>query len=81
MTTVLLLSAVPAVLAAEFDSTGLGLLALAGLVWAGALYACSMAPMIAGARRNGNEVIAAGLSSIAAIVAFAGIVTMLPLPL
>jgi hypothetical protein len=80
MITVLVLAAIPAAVAAGFDSVGFGLLAVAGLAWAGALYACSVAPMIVGEKHNGNEAIAAGLSTVAALVALAGIIAMFPLP-
>lgn len=66
MTTVLVLSAIPAVLAAGFDSVGLALLAVAGLMWAGALYTCTVAPVIVDRHHNLNESLAVMLSLLAA---------------
>lgn len=77
MITVLALSAIPAVLAAGFDSTAMALLAVAGLVWAAALYVCSAAPLVAGRRAMITEIVATGLSTTAAFVASIGLLMAL----
>ena len=77
MTTVLVLSVIPAALAAAFDSAGFALLAGAGLVWATAIAVCSMAPVVAGKNHTANETIAQGLSMIAAAIAVVGLVAFL----
>ena len=77
MITVLVLSAVPALLAAGLDSVGLALVAGAGLVWAAALYACSVAPIVAGPGHNVNEVVATRLSMLAATMATTGVLMIL----
>jgi hypothetical protein len=71
--TVLVPSAIPAVLAAELDSLGLALLALVGLVWAAALYVCSVAPVVSGRGVTITETVATGLSSMAGVVAALGL--------
>ncbi len=77
MITVLVLSAIPALLAAGLDSVGLALVAGAGLVWAAALYACSVAPVVAGQDRNVNEIVATRLSMVAATIATIGVLMIL----
>ncbi len=74
MAIVLVLSAIPAVMAAGFDSLGLALLAAAGLVWAAALYVCSVAPVVAWRQASITESVATGLSTAAAVTAIAGLV-------
>lgn len=77
MTTVLVLSAVPAVLAAGFESPGLGLIAGAGLIWAAALYLCSFAPLVIGGAINLNQTVATTLSTAAAGLAASGVLLIL----
>ena len=77
MMIVLLLSAIPAVLAAGFDSFALALLALAGGVWAAALYVCSVAPVVAGQRTTITETVATGLSTVAGMVGVLGLLLIL----
>ena len=79
MITVVVLSVIPVVLAVDLDSAGFALLAVAGFVWAGALFASSVAPIVIGARGNANETIAVTLSTIAAVAAVAGLVGLTPL--
>jgi hypothetical protein len=74
MLTILALSAIPAVLAAGFDSLGLALVAAAGLIWAMGVYACTAAPVVPS--RSGeplNDRLAMALSTGAALLALAGI--------
>ncbi len=73
MTTVLVLTAIPVVLAAGLDSTGFGLVAGAGFLWTAALYACSKAPVIAGRHVTFNESAGAFLSLLATVLAIAGV--------
>ena len=77
MMTLLALSAIPAVLAAGFDSLALALLAVAGLVWTAALYVCSVAPVVAGRGVTTSETVASGLSTMAGIVAAVGLLLLL----
>lgn len=70
---ILLLAAIPATLAAQYDSPGLGLIALAGALWAIAASICSKAPVIAGGATSINERLSTGLSIVAAVLAFAGL--------
>jgi hypothetical protein len=77
MITVLALSAIPAVLAAGFDSFAMALLAVAGLVWAAALYVCSVAPVVSGQGVSITETVATGLSATAAVVAALGLLLLL----
>lgn len=77
MITLLALSTIPAVLAAGFDSLALALLAVAGLVWAAALYVCSVAPLVTGRGVTTTEVVASGLSTMAGIVAAVGLLLLL----
>ena len=75
MLAILALSAVPAALAARFDSVALGLVALAGLLWAGAAFTVTALPAVPGRRQSIiNGIVATGLSTIAAIVATVGMV-------
>lgn len=68
------LSVVPAAPAAMLDSVAVGLVVLAGLLWAGAVLAVSVAPAIPGrAHTFLNEAIACGLSTAAAIAATVGL--------
>ena len=80
MITILILSAIPAVLAVDLDSGGFALLAIAGFVWACAHFASSVAPIVVGAKRTTNETIAVALSTLAALVAVAGFIFLTPLP-
>jgi hypothetical protein len=57
------------VLAAGFDSVGLAFLAVAGLMWAGALYACTVAPVIVDRHHNLNESLSVIISILAAALA------------
>ena len=78
MLTILILSAIPAVLAAEFDSAGLALVAMAGVIWALGIYACAAAPVVPS--RAGppiNDRLATALSAGATLLALAGVATML----
>jgi len=77
MTSIPVLSAIPAVLAAGFDSAPMALLAVAGLVWAAGLYVCSVAPLVAGRRATITEIVATGLSTTAAFVASLGLLMAL----
>ena len=77
MTTILILTALPAALATVFDSVGFGLLTAAGLVWAAAIAVCSAAPLVAGRSHTVNETLASTLSTLAALVAIAGLVVVL----
>ena len=77
MTTILVLTVIPAGLAAAFDSVGLGLLAAAGLLWAFAVAVCSMAPVVAGRNQSANETISQSLSMIAGAIAAVGLVAVL----
>lgn len=77
MATILMLTIIPAALAAAFDSVGFGLLAAAGLVWAFAVAVCSMAPVVAGRNRSANETISQGLSLIATAITAIGLVAVL----
>jgi hypothetical protein len=77
MTPVLALGAVPVIMAAGFESVWLALFAGVGLVWAAAIYVCSMAPMVAGRERNLNEAVAETLSIVAAVAATTGLFLML----
>lgn len=72
MYSILLASAVPATLAAGFDSPGLALLAVAGFLWAAAVFVCSTAPLIAGISSSLNERISTLLSVAAGSTAAAG---------
>ena len=77
MLQVLVLSAIPALAAASLGSAGLALLAGAGLLWAAALYACSVAPVVAGSLgRSVNEAVATTCSVLAGAVAILGIVVL-----
>lgn len=70
----LALSAIPAALAAVFDSAGLALVALAGLVWGLGVYTCAAAPVVpARSGRALNDRVAMGLSVGAATLALAGV--------
>lgn len=77
MTTILVLTVIPAGLAATFDSVGFGLLAAAGLVWAFAVAVCSLAPVVAGRNHSANETLSQGLSMIASAVAVVGLAAVL----
>ena len=75
MLTILVLSTVPAALAARLDSAALGLVAAAGLLWAGAAFTVSTLPAVPGRRRTCvNAGLAAGLSAVAAIAAIVGLI-------
>ncbi len=76
MNSILILSAIPATLAAGFDSVGLALVAGAGAVWAAALYICSVAPVIAGGATSVNERLSTGLSMLAASLTLVGIAVL-----
>ncbi|MBT8166382.1 MAG: hypothetical protein HKO63_00715 [Acidimicrobiia bacterium] len=77
MTTILMLTAIPAVLAAAFDSIGLGLVAVAGIVWAAAIGVCSVAPVVPGRSHTVNEAVASTLSAAAAAIAISGVLVIL----
>ncbi len=77
MVTVLLLSIVPALLAAGLGSAGLALIAAAGLLWAAALFACSRAPVVEGRAASLNESFSTGLSVLATAAAAAGVILVL----
>ncbi len=68
----LIVSAIPAILAAGFDSPGFALLAAAGATWAAALYICSVAPVITGGTTSVNERLSTGMSVLAASLASGG---------
>ncbi|MBT8202545.1 MAG: hypothetical protein HKN74_02505 [Acidimicrobiia bacterium] len=71
----LALWAVPVALAAAFDSAALGLVAVAGWLWAGAAFTVTALPAVPGRRRTLiNGTVATGLSTIAAGVAAVGVV-------
>ena len=75
MLTILALTTIPAVLAAEFESAGLAVVAVAGVLWSMAAYACSNAPFVPD--RSGtalNDRLAGVLSAVATVVALIGIV-------
>ena len=69
---ILLASAVPASLAAHFESPGLALLGGAGFLWALAVFVSSSAPVVAGPSSSLNERISALLSVTATLAATAG---------
>lgn len=74
MIPLLALAAVPALLAAALDSTGLAAVAGAGLLWALAAALCTAAPLVQlRSGRSLNEPIAAGLSVVAATMAVIGL--------
>jgi hypothetical protein len=74
MLTTFALFAIPAVLAAGFESVGLALVAAAGVMWRVGVYACGAAPVVPG--RSGpalNDRLAIALSTLAAILALTGV--------
>lgn len=73
---ILILAAIPATLAAGFDSVGLALLAGAGVAWAAALYICSTVPVIAGSAASLNERLSTGLSILAASLVSFGLLVL-----
>ena len=71
----LALSTIPAMLAAGFDSIGLGVVAVAGVVWAVGISLCTSAPLVAarsGSALNGRLAIA--FSMVAAALATGGVI-------
>lgn len=68
-----MLTAIPVVLAAGYDSAGFGLVAGGGLLWAAALFVCSDAPVVVGRRATLNESAGALLSLLAAALAITGV--------
>ena len=73
MLTILILSAIPALLAAGFDSVGLAVVAAAGVVWAAGVSLCTVMPLVPA--RSGpsiNDRMATVLSVLAAGLATAG---------
>lgn len=67
-----MISASVVVVAAALGSPGLGLLGVAGFLWAGAAAACSRAPLIAGRPSSLNEHVSTLLSTAAAATALLG---------
>jgi len=76
MTTILILTAIPAALATALDSVGFGLMAVAGGLWAAALGVCSVAPVVAGRGHTINEIIASTLSMLAAAIGTVGLAVL-----
>lgn len=67
-----MISASVVVAAAGLGSPGLALMGVAGFLWAGAVAACSRAPLIAGRPSSLNEQVSTLLSTAAAVTASLG---------
>ena len=75
MLVMLALSTIPALLAAGFDSVGLAVIAIAGVMWAAGISLCTTAPVVAA--RSGsalNTRLAIALSMVAAALATGGVI-------